>query len=286
MVVALLLGVVVPGLALVSGAVYLLFAVEKLAGLPVLSAVLGDVRAQWGTLLVDVGKWLAGGAVTITALGARFTTTFGKLRVALDAVLDVDNYLRDPRNHQPPRARIFSRYASLLAHLRRRGYERVVVAHSQGSVISADLLHYLHRDGRLSEVTGGLPMSMVTVGSPLRDLYAARFPLLYRWMGPSPTSFEGAVPTPRQLGLAEWVNAYRAGDYVGRALRTPEATTTAFDVARLDETSRTVASRADGRTEFCLGTGAHTHYFTVDAVTLAAEMDRLVAGVPPPPSAP
>ena len=36
------------------------------------------------------------------------------------------------------------------------------------------------------------------------------------------------------------------------------------------------AQRAAGRTEFCLGAGAHTHYFSNDAVALAAEIDRLV----------
>src|SRR5512138_1621513 len=63
-----------------------------------------------GETLVAVGKWLAGGAVTITALGARFKNTFCRLRVAIDAVLDIDNYFADPPNRQPPRARIYSRY--------------------------------------------------------------------------------------------------------------------------------------------------------------------------------
>jgi len=42
--------------------------------------------------------------VTVAALGSRFTRTFGRLRVAIDAVLDVDNYFADPPNRQPPRA--------------------------------------------------------------------------------------------------------------------------------------------------------------------------------------
>jgi len=39
-----------------------------------------------------------------------------------------------------------------------------------------------------------------------------------------------------------------------------------------------VANRAGDRTEFCLGAGAHTHYFSHDAVALAVEIDRLIAG--------
>jgi len=36
------------------------------------------------------------------------------------------------------------------------------------------------------------------------------------------------------------------------------------------------ARRAGDRTEFCLGAGGHTHYFSNDAVALAVEIDRLV----------
>ncbi len=281
-VIATLFATVVPALALLGGAAYLLFAVEKLAGVPLLFALAGDAPARWGALLVDIGKWLAAGAVVLTVLGARFTRTLGRLRVALDAVLDVDNYFRDPHDRLPPRARIFSRYASLLDYLRRRGYARlVIVAHSQGSVISADLLRHLQRGGRLRGVAGDAPRALFTLGSPLRDLYAARFPLLYRWVGAAGAPFAAATPTPAQLGLDEWVNAYRAGDYVGRALWTRLDAPGAFDVARVDAQGRVVASRDGGRTEFCLGAGAHTHYFDDDAVAVAAEVDRLIAGVAP-----
>ena len=30
--------------------------------------------------------------------------------------------------------------------------------------------------------------------------------------------------------------------------------------------------------QFCLGAGAHTHYFNNDVVALAAEIDRLIDG--------
>jgi pimeloyl-ACP methyl ester carboxylesterase len=83
----------------------------------------------------------------------------------------------------------------LLAYLRDAGYARIViVAHSQGTVISADLLRYLHAQGRLRGIVGALPVALVTVGSPLRDLYAERFPLLYRWMGSREAGFANAAP--------------------------------------------------------------------------------------------
>jgi hypothetical protein len=41
---------------------------------------------------------------------------------------------------------------------------------------------------------------------------------------------------------------------------------------------RVAAERAGDRSEFCLGAGAHTHYFANDAAALAVEIERLVAG--------
>ncbi len=271
-------GGTVPVLAIVGAAAYLMFVAQKLFGVQHALDWLGESH---GEVLVTLGQWLAGGAVTITALGARFTETFGKLRVALDAALDVDNYFQDPANRLPPRARIFSRYASLLADVCDRGYARVViVSHSQGTVISADLLHYLGVTRRLSDYTGVTPVSLVTVGSPLRDLYAALFPFLYRWMGGAPTSFATAAPNPADLQITEWINAYRAGDYVGRSIWTPPMEQTMFRVATVSAEGEVLASSDGSRTEFCLGAGAHTHYFTNDAIALAVEIDRLVSGQP------
>ena len=230
-----------------------------------------------GETLVAAGKWLAGGAWTIVALGSRFTQTFGRLRVGIDAVLDIDNYFGDPPNRQPPRARIYSRYASLLGYLRERGYARIViVSHSQGTVISADLLRYLHVPRRLTGMVGGVPIALVTVGSPLREVYAERFPLLYRWMGSGPAAFATAEPRAADIGAVEWVNAFRSGDYVGRFMWTPPAD--AYRVAEVRPGGRVEADRAGDRTQFCLGAGAHTHYFSNDAVALAVEIDRLIEG--------
>jgi hypothetical protein len=115
----------------------------------------------------------------------------------------------------------------------------------------------------------------VTVGSPLRDLYAARFPLLYRWMGSNTAGFATASPSASDIGAVEWVNACRSGDYVGRYLWTGAR---AYPIALVGADGRVEAARAGDRTEFCLGAGAHTHYFSNDAVALAVEIDRLIEG--------
>src|SRR5262249_58687405 len=237
----------------------------------------GWLDALQGEMPVAAGEWLAGGAPTVAALGSRFTQTFGRLRVALGAVLDSDNYFADPPNRRPPRARIFSRYVALLVYLRERGYARIViVSHSQGTVISADLLRHLHVQGRLDDIVGRRPLSLVTVGSPLRDLYAERFPLLYRWMGSNAAGFATAGPSASEIGTVEWVNACRSGDYIGRFLWTPA--NRAYRVAVVGADGKVEAERTGDRTEFCLGAGAHTHYFTNDAAALAVEIDRLIEG--------
>lgn len=275
---------IVPLGAIAGGALYLAFVFQQFA----FSAGVAGSLAQWlvgaleyfqGETLVAAGKWLAGGALTMAALGSRFTQTFGRLRVAIDAVLDIDNYFGDPPNRQPPRARIYSRYASLLSHLRDGGYARIViVSHSQGTVISADLLRYLHVQRRLHDVVGVMPLALVTVGSPLRDLYAERFPLLYKWMGASEAGFTSSAPSASDIGATEWVNACRSGDYVGRFIWTPPSDTARFRIAVVGPDGKVEAQRAGDRTEFCLGAGGHTHYFSNDAVALAVEIERLIAG--------
>jgi hypothetical protein len=271
----------VPLGAIAGSVVYLAFVLQQFAiddGKDLVVWLTGLLAIFEGETLVAAGKWLAGGAVTIAALGSRFTQTFGRLRVAIDAVLDIDNYFGDPPNRQPPRARIYSRYASLLAYLRDLGYARtVIVAHSQGTVISADLLRYLQCQDRLQGVMGGRPIALVTVGSPLRDLYAERFPLFYRWVGPREATFADAAPAAAELGASEWVNACRSGDYVGRFIWTPDGDPARFAAATVGPGGSVQARRAGDRTEFCLGAGGHTHYFSNDAVALAVEIDRLVA---------
>jgi len=275
-------GIGVTPLAIVGGALYVALVYRQLA---IAAGVAGEGTrwlAGWldeiqGDTLLSAGKWLAGGAWTIAALGSRFTQTFGRLRVGIDAVLDIDNYFADPPNRQPPRARIYSRYAALLAHLRDGGYARiVVVSHSQGTVISADLLRYLHVRGRLRATVGDAPIALVTVGSPLRALYAERFPLLYGWMGSSASGLAAGEPSAAAIGAVEWVNAFRSGDYVGRAIWSPPSG--AYPVAAAGADGRIEAARAGDRAELCLGAGAHTHYWSNDAVALAAEIDRLIVG--------
>ena len=122
------------------------------------------------------------------------------LRGGLDIALDVVNYLRPHPQHRTARARILGRYTSLLKYITNwrdpqnpsRGYSRIVVlAHSQGAVITSDLLRALSLgtvadDNELaclnaeSGAPGNIPIRVFAMGSPLRQLYAARFPRFIR----------------------------------------------------------------------------------------------------------
>ncbi|MDH0867101.1 hypothetical protein [Mitsuaria sp. GD03876] len=220
---------------------------------------------------------------SVSALGA--LTLFGRtlskyvpwLRAPLDAMLDVDNYLREFPRDAIPRARIFARYVALLEQLKRDGATRVViVSHSQGTVITADLLRYLtfrarqdpdSRAGRLGQWLRDIDLRLFTAGSPLRQLYAARFPDLYHWVRTGPEL--------DQLGVDRWTNAFAAGDYVGRWIWAPAEGAE----HRSEFYAPGAVAMDDGiRKDFSVGSGAHTHYFDPgpgsDAV--AAAIDELI----------
>ena len=251
----------------------------------------------------------AGVAATLTALGGVISRYLPGLRAPLDIALDIDNYLREFPRRSIPRARIFSRYAALLQHLSTQGYDRIViVSHSQGTVISADLLRFLSTAGdgaddapadpraralRLRALLGA-DVRLLTLGCPLRQLYAARFPSLYGWVLASHPAGNG--PEAADIGVERWANAYTSGDYVGRWLwSSPAALVGTLGHPATDTLQTPLYGRTDAYAPFvpmpptessfprarefelCLGLGAHTHYFEPDQAAVAWLIDHLVA---------
>ena len=248
----------------------------------------------------------AGIGAALSVLGGTLSRRLPSLRGPVDVAMDVDNHFREFPRTDIPRAHIFSRYVALLEHVRSRGYDRIViVSHSQGTVISSELLRFLSsreqaapRPGDMPLVHGNAlpPVNLLTLGCPLRQLYAARFPGLYAWV----LARNGALFGPRaaDLGVQRWMNAFCSGDYVGRWLWSHAGDEAALRHPMVDTLDADPFGRADAYTGFdpmppvdtvldaareaevCLGLGAHTHYFERDQTTVAWMIDYLVRARP------
>ena len=216
---------------------------------------------------------LLGAGVTLAVSASKGPLRFLALgfRSALDIALDVTNWLRLQPADRNPRSRICARYSSLLRHICRwrdpvtgRGYDAIViVAHSQGTVITTELLRFMRQErtdivaeypelARLYDEPGRLPIYLFTMGCPLRQLYGLRFPDLYDWAWHEDGAWPGSRPDAGALGVEAWANAYRSGDYVGRYLWFPDSG---------DARWQATESTHDIRLEYCAGPGAHTHYW-------------------------
>ena len=238
-----------------------------------IDAAFAQTLDRYNSLALFVGGWLV--LALIAAKGPFRGIALG-LSSALDVALDVINWLRIRPVKSNPRARICARFYSLLRHIDEwrpadggEGYTAVVIlSHSQGTVITADLLRYL----RSRDLSPRLPIFLFTMGCPLRQLYERRFPHLYGWAGGDGTTWPCAKPHPEDIGVAGWVNAYTSGDYVGRYLWFADAT----DASDKRWALYPVEQRAGGKGEFCIGAGAHTHYWDDSAPEIAIELDQLV----------
>lgn len=254
-------------------------------------------------LLSSGGAVIAGSAALILGLLVK------NLSSVLDAVLDVDNYLRISPKKNTPRGRIVERFVSLLRYLHTyrtpddKPYDRIIiVAHSLGSMISADILRFLHR-GSMLDVTrfayagdtkNRIHIHLFTMGSPLRQLMNRFFPHLYFWIRPVPDGAgeqpsvavpgdpipSEALPDPDMaLSVRQWINYYRSGDYIGRSIwedewlgRNKEETTGGARLA----SPAIFKDKQNTRIEACIGLGAHTHYWDRTAPDVAEKLNELI----------
>jgi len=277
----------------------------------------------WG---LDQPSWLGSAtryivqsfAASVSAAALAIVVKYGS--PVLSAILDVDTYLRASPEKATPRAKIAERYVSLLRYITRyrsadgRGYDSVViVAHSLGTLISADLLRFLKEvgdpelaalglAGRKVANQGNVAIRLLTMGSPIRQLLNRFFPYLYDWVRdqpdnglrplpdpakppapmPSPAKpwapiAPDALPDPADLGVTEWVNTYRSGDYVGRSLWLDEWYCRTMGPADQGEYPQPIyKATAGARSEACIGAGAHTHYWDDTAPDVAELLDQLI----------
>jgi hypothetical protein len=253
-------------------------------------------------ILTKLVYWLTGGAAGILALGSVAIKQIRSLRAPLDVALDVDKHFREFPRKAIPRVEIIERYIGLLRHVCGHYKRIVIVAHSQGTVITTELLRYLCRRSalvpegaaaaddmvaRLARKLDGMDVRLLTVGCPLRQLYALRFPWRYDWVLRSQDS-ASIGPSPRGFGVCAWSNVWGTGDYVGRWLWSPA---TGQYPLSLQPPACGYAECAkpepgDGNVrDVNLGSDAHTHYFELDQPIVVRELawlvDRpLVAEVP------
>jgi hypothetical protein len=248
----------------------------------------------------------AGVGAALSVLGGQLSRRIPSLRGPLDVAMDVDNHFREFPRTNIPRAHIFSRYAALLEYLRAQGYDRiVVVAHSQGTVISSELLRFLSSHDQRAptpadtpRLAGGPlpPISLLTLGCPLRQLYGARFPALYAWVLARNGSVFG--PLAADIGVQRWINGFCSGDYVGRWLWSHAGHDTELAHPMINAVGHDPFGRIDAYTGFnpwppvetrlhgarevevCLGLGAHTHYLEPDQLTVAWLIDWLIRARP------
>ena len=159
-----------------------------------------------------------------------------------DILYDIATYLRVATPAiVSPRIQMVARYRAVLAHLRDVGHTRVVImAHSQGSALTlATLLGDADRSPPIQPAPKDLRpdrLTFLSYGCPAAQTYAQRFPSQF------------AAWTDDGQTLANWLNVYRAGDYVGRSIHEPPG----FDPTAPDLTSHPP--------ERCLGPGHHTGY--------------------------
>jgi hypothetical protein len=275
-------------------------------GIDLSGTLLGRVSVSSGDLSRNWLKYFVISAGTamlaFTAAGGLLSRYVPWLRGPLDAALDVDNHFREFPRSAIPRARIVSRYVAVLKRVAAQDYERIViVSHSQGTVISADLLRYMKERAADAAVSGRRDdvailwnqiegrLVLITAGCPLRQLYAARFPEMYDWV----LCGHGETMGPRaaDIGVGLWVNVYATGDYVGRWLWSRMARPGDYPISEIDDVqdrdiyAPTQIHAGDWRTlmagatekDISVGAGAHTHYFALNQVVMASIVDALIA---------
>jgi hypothetical protein len=233
--------------------------------------------------LEALGALVGGSGISLLVLRGRLNSAAGGFRTGVRVALDVDAWLREHPRDSNPTGQICARYVSLLRHVANakksgKGYDAVIIfAHSQGTVITADLLRFLavEHDDHYYEPggydpslhglgTSEIPIYLFTMGCPLRQLYSRRFPSLYTY-GARLTE-RAIVSESSDLGVIQWVNAFRSGDYVGRGLWS--------DNFVLNRPASAAATK-----DLCIGPGAHTHYWDHTAKTIGEKLDKMIAGV-------
>ena len=202
----------VVGLTAIVGLILLAHISPRLEEFLVYRLVLGatpNIKALPHELPIPFGymKLLVILFVVLSALGATYIRDITKL------MLDVVNHFvvgpRGSANTYPVRKRIEDRFHQTIDFLLAEGDKPhlVVIAHSQGTVITFDAL----RDGLWDKVKDrAQSLTILTFGSPLTHVYQQYFSRLYPILASNKS-----LRDLRHEGRFLWINSYRIDDYVG-----------------------------------------------------------------------
>lgn len=171
------------------------------------------------------------------AIAAATAAVFSSgLRTALHAACDVVAHFAGPESEFPLRKRISRRFLETIRFLREgpgaEPQNLLIIAHSQGTVISLDALA---NDLWKQSLAGSFDrVTLLTFGSPFTHLYQHYFPHAY-----PRTNRMDAYGIPRDSFV--WFNSYRVDDFVGTEVVGPEP-----------------------NQQFAVGLGGHSDYWRSD----------------------
>ncbi len=218
----------------------------------------------------DPNSFYIPGLLPALAIGFGLLVAFF-LKPALAVTVDVINWFRERPKNQTVWQRCTARFFAVLEYVSsgKANYDGkhydgvIVVAHSQGTMISVETLKLI----RLQPPPQfhAPPLWLLTMGSPLRQLYCERFPGRYGWVETNANSPEN------DLGVEQWINLYGAADYVGRNLWNGDNHPYAVG-------PHPVSGGID-RLDVCLGETAHTQYWSLRSRAVAEQLDKAITAL-------
>ncbi|MEM1276819.1 MAG: hypothetical protein AAGH74_09840 [Pseudomonadota bacterium] len=205
--------------------------------------------------------------ISVVILGGILYVMRDELAVGLGIANDIINYMRSDdhfgkrRDSYAVRNRIDLRFVKVARELleRHKPDELVIVAHSQGTVISLDALRT-----NSSEVVGyDEPLkallekvgkkTLITLGSPYTHLYQEYFP----------DGFETPGQGDLSGGKWRWINIFRKDDFIGTHILPPGGWERHHGIRECPQTGRSIHRYGeDGFLEqHEVGLGGHTFYW-------------------------
>jgi len=132
-----------------------------------------------------------------------------RVRDGLHVVTDVVNHFYQPKEDFPVRRQIEARFRTVFTRLvnQHRPTRVLIIAHSQGTVITFNALYQICSQSQSQSLAGKQPIDLVTVGSPLTHLYQHYFPVEYP---ANDRKFSTLLKFVRC-----WRNIFRVDDFVG-----------------------------------------------------------------------